>query len=63
MRPRWVMEVAQSSWKGKSSSVGKPTVSGLVPSMFSTPNVGAMEGRALVPVMPIMPASVAIVVQ
>jgi len=28
--------------------------------MFSTPKVGAMEGRAFVPVMPIMPASTAI---
>jgi len=55
------MEVAQSRQKGKGSSVGMPTVSGLVPSMFSTPNVGAMEGRALVPVRPIMPARVAIV--
>ncbi len=35
-------------------------VSGFVPSMFSTPKVGAMDGRALVPVMPIMPALAAI---
>ena len=55
------MLVAQSMTNGKSSSVGIPTVSGLVPSMFSTPKVGAMDGRALVPVMPIMFAFVAIV--
>ena len=46
--------------KGNASSVGRPMVSGLVPSMFSTPKVGAMDGRALVPVIPIMPAWVAI---
>ena len=55
------MEVAQSNTKGNSSSVGIPKVRGLVPSIFSTPKVGAIEGRALVPVIPIMPASVAMV--
>ncbi len=53
------MEVAQSRRKGNFSSVGMAKVRGLVPSMFSTPKVGATEGRALVPVMPIMPASAA----
>ena len=57
------MDVAQSITKGNSSSVGRPMVSGFVPSIFSTPKVGAMEGRALVPVMPIMPCFVAIVAQ
>ena len=55
------MDVAQSMTNGKSSSVGRPKVRGLVPIMFSTPKVGAIEGRALVPVMPIMPSLVAIV--
>ena len=36
---------------------------GLVPIMGSTPQVGATEGRALVPEMPIMPAFSAMVVQ
>ena len=57
------MEVAQSRQKGKSSSVGSAKVSGLVPSMFSTPKVGAMDGRAFVPVMPMSPSSLAIVAQ
>ncbi|MPM09790.1 hypothetical protein SDC9_56113 [bioreactor metagenome] len=48
------MLVAQSSTKGKSSSVGMANVMGFVPSMFSTPNVGAIDGRAFVPVIPIM---------
>ena len=49
--------------KGNSSSVGREKVRGLVPIMFSTPKVGAMEGRALVPVMPIMFSLVAMVAQ
>ncbi len=57
------MLVAQSSVKGKSSSVGRPKVRGLVPSMFSTPKVGAMDGRAFVPEMPIMPSLTAMLVQ
>ena len=55
------MLVAQSMTNGNASSVGRPMVSGFVPSLFSTPKVGAMDGRALVPVMPIMFAFVAIV--
>ena len=55
------MEVAQSITKGKASSVGMPKHSGFVPRQGSTPKVGAMEGRALVPVKPMQPASVAIV--
>ena len=35
--------MAQSSINGKSSSVGNAKVSGLVPNIFSTPNVGAMD--------------------
>ena len=38
-------------------------VMGLVPIMGSMPQVGATDGRALVPEMPIMPAFSAIVVQ
>ena len=57
------MEVAQSMQNGNSSSVGSAIVSGFVPSMFSTPKVGAIDGRAFVPVMPISPCFVAIVVQ
>lgn len=53
--PRWLMEVAQSRTKGKSSLVGTPQVSGLVPRHGFTPKVGAMEGRALVPVRPTQP--------
>ena len=49
------MEVAQSMMKSKSSSVGMPMVSGFVPNMPSTPKVGATDGRALVPVMPMQP--------
>ena len=52
--PLWVIDVAQSRRNGKGSSVGMANVRGFVPSMFSTPKVGAIEGRALVPVMPIM---------
>ena len=61
--PRCTIEVAQSMQKGNGSSVGRPNVRGFVPIMFSTPNVGAMLGRAFVPVMPISPWSVAIPVQ
>ena len=57
------MEVAQSMQKGNSSSVGRANVRGLVPIMFSTPKVGAMEGRALVPVMPMSPSRLAMVAQ
>ena len=57
------MDVAQSIKNGYPSSVGIPIVSGFVPSIFSTPNVGAIEGLALVPVIPIIPSSVAIEVQ
>ena len=57
------MEVAQSKLKGKSSSVGMVKVKGFVPIIGSTPKVGATEGRALVPEMPIMPAFSAMVVQ
>mmetsp|Transcript_2439 Transcript_2439/g.4833 ORF Transcript_2439/g.4833 Transcript_2439/m.4833 type:complete len:260 (+) Transcript_2439:60-839(+) len=52
--PRWLTDVAQSITKGYSSEVGMPKTRGFVPSMGSTPNVGAMEGRALVPVRPIL---------
>ncbi|MBA7592099.1 hypothetical protein ES708_34274 [subsurface metagenome] len=52
--------MAQSRTKGNSSSEGIPKVKGLVPNIFSTPKVGAMEGRALVPLIPIIPASIAI---
>ena len=45
------------------NGMGMVKVRGLVPIMGSTPKVGATEGRALVPVMPIMPAFSAIVVQ
>ena len=51
------MEVAQSKLKSKGSSVGTPRVKGLVPNMPSVPQVGATEGRALVPVMPMQPAN------
>ena len=37
--------------------------SGLVPSIFSTPKVGAIDGLALVPVTPISPSFAAISVQ
>ena len=57
------MDVAQSMQNGNSSSVGSANVSGLVPIMFSTPKVGAIEGRALVPVSPIIPSLLAIVAQ
>jgi hypothetical protein len=46
------MDVAQSITNGNSSSVGIPNVNGLVPMHGSTPNVGAIEGRAFVPVNP-----------
>ena len=49
--------------KSNSSSVGKAKVKGLVPIMFSTPKVGAMDGRALVPVIPNNPSLDAIVAQ
>jgi len=39
---------------GKGSEEGIPKVIGLVPNMGSTPYVGAMDGRALVPVRPIL---------
>ena len=61
--PRCTIDVAQSMQKGNSSSVGSENVSGFVPIMFSTPNVGEMEGRAFVPVMPTMPSLLAMVVQ
>jgi len=51
--PRWVMDVAASNRKGKSSSVGAAKAIGLVPNMGWTPNVGATEGRALVKARPI----------
>ena len=59
--PRWQMDVAQSITKGKGSSVGMPKHRGLVPKHGSTPNVGAVEGRALVPQKPMQPRSLAIV--
>ena len=37
-----------------------PIVSGFVPNMPSTPKVGATDGRAFVPVIPIQPAFAAI---
>ena len=58
-----MVEVAQSKLKENSSSVGMVKVRGLVPIIGSTPKVGATEGRALVPEMPIMPAFSAMVVQ
>ena len=57
------MLVAQSMQKSNSSSVGSEKVRGLVPSMFSTPKVGAMLGRALVPATPMSPALAAMPVQ
>ena len=57
------MLVAQSMQKGKSSSVGSEKVRGFVPIMFSTPKVGAIEGRALVPVRPMSPWLLAMLVQ
>ncbi len=39
---------------GKGSEEGIPKVIGLVPNMGSTPYVGAIDGRALVPVSPIL---------
>lgn len=48
----WLIEVAQSITNGNGSSVGIPNVSGFVPIQGSTPNVGAIDGRALVPVNP-----------
>lgn len=48
----WLIEVAQSITKGNGSSVGIPKVNGLVPIQGSTPNVGAIDGRAFVPVNP-----------
>ena len=57
------MEVAQSRLNGNGSSVGIVNVSGFVPIMGSTPKVGATDGRALVPLMPIMPAFSAMPVQ
>ena len=55
--------MAQSKLNGNSSSVGIVNVSGFVPIIGSTPQVGATDGRAFVPEMPIMPAFSAIVVQ
>ena len=45
------------------NGMGMVKVRGLVPIIGSTPQVGATEGRALVPEMPIMPAFSAMVVQ
>ena len=45
------------------NGMGMVKVRGLVPIMGSTPKVGAPEGRALVPEMPIKPAFSAMVVQ
>ena len=61
--PRWVIDVAQSITNGNGSSVGIAIVNGLVPSMGSTPKVGAMLGLAFVPVKPIMFSRVAIIAQ
>ena len=52
--PFWITDVAQSSVNGNGSSVGILNVNGLVPSIFSTPNVGATDGLALVPLIPII---------
>ena len=57
------MDVAQSKTKSKCSSVGKAKVKGLVPNIFSTPNVGAIDGRALVPQIPNKPCLLAMVAQ
>ena len=54
---------AQSITNGNGSSVGIAIVNGLVPSMGSTPKVGAMLGLAFVPVKPIMFSRVAIIAQ
>ena len=56
--PRWLTEVAQSITNGKVSDDGMPKVRGLVPIIGSTPKVGAMDGRALVPVSPILKRAV-----
>ena len=42
---------------------GSAKVSGLVPSIFSTPKVGAIAGLALVPVIPSIPCFDAIMAQ
>jgi len=55
-----VIEVAPSNRKGHSSLVGAPKAIGLVPSMGWTLKVGAIEGRALVKLIPIIPALIAI---
>ena len=44
MLPRAVTEQATSSTRGKLSFMGTAMEKGLVPSMFSTPSVGAIEG-------------------
>ena len=58
--PRWVIDVAASYRKGNSSSLGAPKAIGFVPKSGSTPNVGAIDGRALVKAIPIIPCSTAI---
>ena len=58
-----MIEVAQSIQNGNPSSVGRENVKGFVPSIFSTPNVGAIEGLAFVPEIPIIPSSAAMPVQ
>ena len=42
------MDVAASNKKGHSLSVGAPKAIGFVPSMGSTPKVGAIDGLAFV---------------
>ena len=54
------MDVAQSRRNGNSSSVGAPIVSGFVPNIGSTPNVGGIDGLALVTANPIIPSLIAI---
>ncbi len=59
--PRGAMDVAASKRKGKDSSVGALKAMGLVPSIGSTPKVGAMEGCALVTLIPTIPSLAAMV--
>ena len=58
--PRWTIEVAASNENGNSSPVGIDQVKGFVPSLFSTLNVGAIDGRAFVPETPMQPSLAAI---
>ena len=58
--PLYTIEVAQSKKNGNSPSDGITQVKGLVPSILSTPKVGAIDGLALVPQIPMQPCLAAI---